>query len=56
LLYHIDTDTPDIVPATGLEAAARAYAKMIDEVNRLDREELMGKPVPATENFYEVYY
>ena len=34
--YHSDADTPDIVPAAGLEAITRAYANIIDEVNRLE--------------------
>jgi len=39
--YHSDHDTPDVVPAAGLEAVARAYAKIIDTVNTLNRSELM---------------
>jgi hypothetical protein len=42
--YHTDHDTPAMVPAAGLEAVARAYAKLIDEVNRLDRRDLLGRP------------
>lgn len=38
---HTEQDTPEWVPASGLEEIARAYAKIIDEVNRLDRKELM---------------
>jgi len=37
IFYHSDHDTPDTVPAQGLAASARAYAKIIDEVNKLDR-------------------
>ena len=37
---HTDGDIPSLVPAAGLEAVARAYAKIIDEVNRLDLPEL----------------
>ena len=33
--FHTDLETPQTVPWTGLEASARAYAKIIDEVNRL---------------------
>jgi hypothetical protein len=36
VFYHSDADTPDTVPATGLEAITRAYAKIIDDTNRLD--------------------
>jgi hypothetical protein len=56
LVYHIDTDTPDIVSPWGMEAMARSFAKIIDDVNQLDRKELFGKPVPATENFYEFIF
>ena len=33
--FHTDLETPQTVPWTGLEASARAYAKIIDEVNKL---------------------
>ena len=36
-IKHTDQDIPDWVPEAGLEAVARAYAKVIDEVNQLDR-------------------
>ena len=32
--FHTDWETPETVPWTGLEAAARAYANVIDEVNK----------------------
>ncbi len=32
--FHTDLETPQTVPWTGLEASARAYAKIIDEVNK----------------------
>jgi hypothetical protein len=32
--FHTDRETPDTVPWTGLQATTRAYAKIIDEVNR----------------------
>jgi peptidase M28-like protein len=35
-IYHTDLDTPALVPEPGLEAAVRAFAKIIDQVNRLD--------------------
>jgi hypothetical protein len=34
--YHTDLDTAAIVPEAGLEAAVRAFAKIIDEVNTVD--------------------
>ncbi len=33
--FHTDQETPQTVPWTGLEMTARAYAKVIDEVNTL---------------------
>jgi hypothetical protein len=41
LYYHTDQDRPDYVPEPGLEAVARAYAKIIDDVNTMSRAELM---------------
>lgn len=41
LFYHTDYDRPDYVPNPGLEAVARAYAKIIDQVNTMDRSALM---------------
>lgn len=37
---HTEQDTPEWVPASGLEQIARAYARIIDEVNTLDRARL----------------
>jgi len=39
--YHSDQDRPDIVPAAGLESITRAYAKLIDDLNRLDLAEIV---------------
>ena len=39
-IKHTDQDIPAWVPDAGLEAVARAYAKIIDEVNQLDRSAL----------------
>jgi hypothetical protein len=38
---HTDADIPEWVPAVGLEQVGRAYAKIIDEVNKLDRQDLL---------------
>jgi len=38
---HSDQDTIDWVPAAGLEAVTRAHAKVIDQVNKIDRAELL---------------
>ena len=43
-IKHTEQDTPEWVPAVGLEQVARAYAKIIDGVNTLDRPALQ----PAT--------
>jgi hypothetical protein len=40
--YHTSMDSPDMVPAPGLEAGARAYARIIDEINKLDRQALQA--------------
>jgi hypothetical protein len=33
--FHTDRESPDTVPWTGLQASTRAYAKIVDEVNKL---------------------
>jgi peptidase M28-like protein len=38
---HTEQDTPEWVPANGLEQIARAYARIIDEVNKLDRRQIL---------------
>jgi hypothetical protein len=40
-IKHTEQDTPEWVPAVGLEQIARAYAKIIDDVNRLDRRDVL---------------
>ena len=37
---HTDWDIPELVPAAGIEAVARAFARIIDQANTLDIEEL----------------
>ena len=37
---HTDGDVPALVPAAGIEAVARAFAKIVDQVNTLDLDEL----------------
>jgi hypothetical protein len=46
--FHTDWETPEAVPWTGLESATRAYAKVIDEVNKLPLSALQRpeEPVP----------
>lgn len=48
LFYHTDSDRPDYVPAQGMQAVARAYAKIIDGVNTLDRSALLPPTPPST--------
>jgi hypothetical protein len=45
LHFHTTADTPETVPWSGLQNAARAYAKIIDEVNKIDLKDLQR---PAT--------
>ena len=48
--YHTDAETLDIVPANGLEQIARAFAKLIDDVNTLDIADLVDSPSLAPRN------
>ena len=45
--FHTDLETPETVPWTGLEATTRAYARIIDEVNRLPLSDLQRPDEPA---------
>jgi hypothetical protein len=42
-IYHTDLDTAALAPEPGLEAAVRAFAKIIDEVNKVDLNNLRDK-------------
>ena len=44
--FHTDQETPATVPWTGLEASTRAYARIIDEVNKLSLSSLQRSPEP----------
>ncbi len=46
-IKHTEQDTPDWVPAVGLEQITRAYARIIDGANELDRGDLEPAPVAA---------
>ncbi|MGH7487190.1 MAG: hypothetical protein ACREMY_16540, partial [bacterium] len=35
MFFHTDLETPETVPWTGLDAVTRAYARIVDEVNKL---------------------
>lgn len=45
---HTDGDVPELVPAAGVEAVARAFAKIIDGANQLDLAELQPAPVRSS--------
>jgi hypothetical protein len=45
---HTEQDTAEWVPATGLEQITRAYARIIDDLNVLDRQAIL--PLKATRN------
>jgi|TARA_B100000586_G_scaffold258146_1_gene222423 hypothetical protein len=42
-IKHTEQDTPEWVPAVGLEQIARAYAKIIDSVSGVDRRALQSE-------------
>jgi hypothetical protein len=42
VIYHTTLDTAQLVPAWGMEAATRAFLKIIDGVNRMSIAELKG--------------
>jgi len=46
LYWHSDREKPDIIPAAGLAATTRAYAKIIADVNGVDRQDLQ-RPVAS---------
>jgi hypothetical protein len=43
-IKHTERDTPEWVPAVGLEQIARAYAKIIDGLNGLGRAQIAPAP------------
>ena len=44
-VYHTDMDNLNVVPANGLEQSAHVFAKIIDDVNKVDLNALLGAPV-----------
>jgi hypothetical protein len=46
--FHTDREIPETVPWTGLEATTQAYAKVIEEVNKLQLSALQRAPEPPT--------
>ena len=47
VIYHTSLDTPDLVPAVGLERATRAFAAAIDRVNKMTMAQLRGPNFPG---------
>ena len=47
LYWHSDHETPDLIPAPGLAAITRAYAKIIADVNGVDLKDLQRSQVEA---------
>jgi hypothetical protein len=45
IVYHTDMDTLNAVPAAGLEQSAHVFAKIIDDVNKVEMNALLGAPV-----------
>jgi hypothetical protein len=46
--YHSDEDKPAVVPAAGLESITRAYAKIIDDINKLDLKDIFDPPAVSS--------
>ncbi len=46
VIYHTSLDVPDLVPATGLERATRAFAASIDRANKMTMAQLRGANFP----------
>ena len=42
LVHHTTIDTAQLVPAWGMEAATRAFLKIIDGVNKMSLAQLRG--------------
>ena len=42
--FHSEHETPETVPWTGLETTTRSYARIIDEVNKLELSDLQRPP------------
>jgi hypothetical protein len=41
--YHSSADTADVVPGEGLKTATQAFAKIFDDINRVDLNDLRAK-------------
>jgi hypothetical protein len=46
--YHSNADTADVVPAEGLRTATQAFAKIFEDINRLDLKDLRAGATGST--------
>jgi hypothetical protein len=46
VIYHTSLDTPELVPASGLERTTRAFAAALDRANRMTLQQLRGEAFP----------
>ncbi|HYT54647.1 MAG TPA: hypothetical protein VEQ38_08040 [Verrucomicrobiae bacterium] len=46
VIYHTSLDTPDLVPAEGMSRSIRAFASIIDNVNKMTMAQLRGPNFP----------
>jgi len=47
IIYHTSLDAPELVPATGLERATRAFAAALDRSNKMTLAQLRGPTFPG---------
>ena len=46
VIYHTSLDAPELVPASGLERATRAFAAALDRANKMTMQQLRGANFP----------
>lgn len=46
VVYHTSLDTPELVPSEGMQRSVRAFASIIDKVNRMSIAQLRGPDFP----------
>src|SRR5256885_11313772 len=46
IVYHTSLDTPELVPAEGMSRSVRAFASIIDHVNKMTMAQLRGPNFP----------
>jgi hypothetical protein len=49
IIYHTSLDAPELVPAEGMARATRAFATIVDRVNKMTMAELRGPSFPPAE-------